>query len=62
MDFNVHLIEMADGNSCLESSNNLSFENDDDEGTKSSFVNARNNSESINPSKNTSMKITLSMI
>ena len=53
MDFNVHLIEMAGGNSDLESSNNLSFENDDDAGTKSSFADARNNSDSNHPKPNT---------
>ena len=58
MDFNVHLIEMAGGNSCLESFNNLSNENDDnDEGTKSGFADARRNSDSNRPKLNTCMYV-----
>ena len=54
MDFNVHLIEMAGGNSCLESSNNLSNENDDnDEGAESGFDDARENPNSNHPKLNT---------
>ena len=53
MNFNVHLIEMAGGNSNGESSNNLIIENDD-KGTESSFVDARKFSDSNHPKSNTS--------
>ena len=46
---------MAGGNSDIESSNNLINENDDDEGTKSSFADARNDSDSNRPKQNTCM-------
>ena len=55
MVFNVHLIEMAGGNTEIESSNNSTNENDDnDEGTESSFTDARNYSDSKYPNNNTS--------
>ena len=44
---------MAGGITKIESSNNLNHENDDDKGTKSSFADARSNSESTNPNHNT---------
>ena len=59
MDFNVHLIEMAGGNSCLESSYNLGNENDEfnDEGTKSGFDDARDNPDSNCPKLITCMYV-----
>ena len=54
MNFNVHLIEMAGGNTeGNESPRNFNNEKDD-EGTKSGFAIARNNSECKNPISNTS--------
>ena len=49
--FNVHLIEMAGGNSDQLSSNNLTNENDD-KNTESNFVDARVDPNSTNPNLN----------
>ena len=57
MVFNVHLIAMAGGNTIKEASNNLDWENDNDEGTNASFADAGNDPNSSNPIQNNSISV-----